>query len=64
MAKSTTTKNQEVVVTLGETGNKQKSNGHESGGKKKSRKEFSDKSLKMGLFHVKQGTPAVKALPK
>jgi hypothetical protein len=32
--------------------------------RKKSRKEFSDKSLKMGLFHVKQGFPAVKALPK
>jgi hypothetical protein len=28
------------------------------------RKEFSNKSLKMGLFLVKQGTPAVKALPK
>jgi hypothetical protein len=63
-AKSEATKNQEVVAASGESGNKQKYNGHESGGKKKSRKEFSDKSLKMGLFHVKQGTPAVKALPK
>jgi hypothetical protein len=27
------------------------------------RKEFSDKSLKMGIFHVKAGTPAAKALP-
>ncbi len=42
--------------------NKCKSNGDEPG--KKSRKEFSDKSLKMGLFHTKKGTPATKALPK
>jgi hypothetical protein len=41
-----------------------KPNGKEQeGGKKKPRKEFSDKSLKMGLFHVKKGTPAAKALP-
>jgi hypothetical protein len=64
MAKSNATKNQEVVAALGEAGNKQKSNRHKSGGKKKLRKEFFDKSLKMGLFHVKQGTPTVKALPK
>ena len=32
-------------------------------GQKKPRKEFSNKSLKLGLFHVKKGTPAVKALP-
>ncbi len=32
-------------------------------GQKKLRKEFSDKSLKMGLFHVKKGAPAEKALP-
>jgi hypothetical protein len=63
-AKSDASKNQEVVAASGEADNKQKSDGHKSGGKKKSRKEFSDKSLKMGLFHVKQGTPAVKALPK
>ncbi len=43
--------------------NKRKSNENEPG-KKKSRKEFSDKSLKMGLFHTKKGTPATKALPK
>ena len=43
---------------------KRKPNGKEQeGGKKKPRKEFSDKSLKMGLFHVKKGTPAAKALP-
>ncbi len=63
-AKSNATKNQEVIATLGEASNKQKSDGQESGGKKISRKEFSDKILKMGLFHVKQGTPAVKALPQ
>jgi hypothetical protein len=34
-----------------------------SKGRKKSRKEFSGKSLKIGLFHVKKGTPASKALP-
>jgi hypothetical protein len=32
-------------------------------GQKKPKKEFLDKSLKMGLFHVKTGTPASKALP-
>lgn len=43
---------------------KRKPNGEEQeNGKKKPRKEFSDKSLKMGLFHVKKGTPAAKALP-
>ena len=42
---------------------KHKPNGEEQDGKKKPRKEFSDKSLKMGLFHVKKGDPAAKALP-
>jgi hypothetical protein len=32
-------------------------------GQKKPREEFSNKSLKMGLFHVKKVTPAVNALP-
>ncbi len=32
-------------------------------GQKKQRKEFSGKSLNMGLFHVKKGTPTAKALP-
>jgi hypothetical protein len=36
----------------------------QEGGKKKSKKKFSDKGLKMGLFHLKKGTPAAKALPK
>jgi hypothetical protein len=42
---------------------KRKPNGKEHDGKKKPRKEFSNKSLKMGIFHVKNGTPASKALP-
>ena len=35
----------------------------QEGGKKKPRKEFSDKSLKMGLFHIKKGIPLAKAMP-
>jgi hypothetical protein len=43
---------------------KRKPNGEEQeGGKKKPGKEFSDKSLKMCLFHIKKETPAAKALP-
>ena len=42
---------------------KLKPNGEEQDGKKKPRKEFSDKSLKMGLFHVKKGALAGKSLP-
>ena len=43
---------------------KRKPNGEEQeGSKKKPRKEFSDKSLKMGLFHIKKGTSAAKAMP-
>ncbi len=60
-ATNTDTKNQEGSTVSGE-GNKRKSVGNEPE-KKKSRKEFSDKSLKMGLFHIKKGTPAAKALP-
>jgi hypothetical protein len=45
-------------------GGKRKSSGEESSGtQKKSRKEFLDKSLKMGIFHVKKDTPAAKAIP-
>jgi hypothetical protein len=35
----------------------------QTAGAKKSRKEFSDNSLKMGLFYIKKGTPTAKALP-
>jgi hypothetical protein len=52
VATNTNTKNQEGAAISGE-GNKRKSDGNEPG-KKKSRKEFSDKSLKMGLFHIKK----------
>jgi hypothetical protein len=47
----------------GNGGNKRKANGEEQQGQKKTKKEFSDRSLKMGLFHVKKGTSASKALP-
>jgi hypothetical protein len=44
-------------------GSKRKLLSNKQEGKKKTKKEFSDKSLKMGLFHLKKGTPAAKALP-
>ncbi len=44
-------------------GYKHKPTGNKQEGKKKQKIEFSDKSLKMGLFHIKKGTPAAKALP-
>jgi hypothetical protein len=44
-------------------GGKRKTNGKEQQGQKNPKKGFSDRSLKMGLFHVKKGTPALKALP-
>jgi hypothetical protein len=47
----------------GNGGGKCKANGKEQQVQKKPKKEFSDRSLKMGLFHVKKGTPALKALP-
>ncbi len=47
-------------------GGKRKTNGEEPAvvaGNKKPRKEFSNKSLKMGIFNVKAATLAAKALP-
>jgi hypothetical protein len=44
-------------------GSKQKLYDNKRQGQKKTRKEFSDKSLKMGLFYIKKGTPTAKALP-
>ena len=47
-------------------GGKRKGNGkaeQQAEGQKKKR-NTSDKSLKMGLFHLKKGTPATKALPE
>jgi hypothetical protein len=61
VATNTNAKNQEGATVSGE-GNKCKSDGDEPG-KRKSRKEFSDKSLKMGLFHIRKGAPVAKALP-
>ena len=58
-SKKTTT----IQQADGNGGGKCKPNGKEQQGQKKPRKEFSDKSLKMGLFHVKKGAPASKALP-
>ena len=43
-------------------GGKRKSDATDPGTKKKKR-ETSDKSLQMGLFHVKNGTPVAKGLP-
>jgi hypothetical protein len=47
----------------GNSGGKRRPNGKEQQGQKKPRKEFSDKSLKMSLFHIKKGTPASKHCP-
>ena len=63
-----------IPATINEqdTTGKQPAAGNEGGGKRKSeggdsqqkkRRETSDKSLAMGIFHVKKGTPASKALP-
>jgi hypothetical protein len=43
------------------------SNGKKNGNepkKKKQKREASDKSLKLGIFHIKQGINALSALPK
>jgi hypothetical protein len=59
--------NPTVQPTTSKEGRKRKTNSDEPAvvvpGNKKPRKEFSDKSLKMGIFHVKAGTPVAKALP-
>jgi hypothetical protein len=59
--------NPTVQPTTSKEGGKRKTNGDEPAvvvpGNKKPRKEFSDKSLKMDIFHVKAGTPVAKALP-
>ncbi len=48
--------------TVPDKGGKRKSDATNPGSKKKKRETY-DKSLKMGLFHVKKGTPVAKALP-
>jgi hypothetical protein len=58
--------NPTAQLATSKEGGKRKTNSKEpavAAGNKKPRKEFSDKSLKMGIFHVKAGTPAAKALP-
>ena len=47
--------------TAGTEGGKRKSDGADNQMRKK--RETSDKSLTMGIFHVKKGTPVLKALP-
>jgi hypothetical protein len=47
----------------GTGGEKREPNSKEQQGQKKPKKEFLDRSLKMGLFHVKKGTHASKAVP-
>jgi hypothetical protein len=50
--------------TTSNEGGKRKMNSQEQpADQKKPRKELSDKSLKMGIFHIKKVTPAAKALP-
>ena len=46
-----------------ESGKRKPSTEEASGMHKKQRKEFSDKSLKMGIFHIKKDAPAAKAIP-
>jgi hypothetical protein len=61
--KTDNTKKGAATLPAKGTGNKRKPTGNEQEGKKKQKKEFSDKSLKMGIFHIKKGTPTAKALP-
>jgi hypothetical protein len=47
---------------LNENG-KRKTEGNDSSGKERTKKKINKKSLTMGLFHVKKGTPVSNALP-
>jgi hypothetical protein len=58
---ATKSKVYQISTTLNK-GGEHKANGKEPG-LKRLKKEFSDKSLKMGLFHIKKRTPATKAFP-
>jgi len=51
------------ISTAANEGGKRKLHGGDDPGNKKPRKEFSDRSLKMGLFHIRKGTPPNKAFP-
>jgi hypothetical protein len=51
------------ISTAANEGGRHKLHGSNDPGAKKPRKEFSDSSLKMGLFHTRKGTPPNKAFP-
>ena len=51
------------ISTAANEGGRRKLPGGDDPGNKKPRKEFSDRSLKMGLFHIRKGTPPNKAYP-
>jgi hypothetical protein len=55
---------QPTVLNEGGGGKRKLSSDKQEGGKEQPKKEFSNKGCKMGLFHLKKGTPAAKALPK
>jgi hypothetical protein len=55
---------QPTVSNKGRGGKPKLSGDDQEGGKKKPKKEFSAKGLKMGLLYLKKGTPAAKALPE
>jgi hypothetical protein len=62
LAPSTTDQKMDAKTATATKGGKRKSDGTDPALKKKKR-ETSDKSLTMGIFHVKKGTPVSKALP-
>jgi hypothetical protein len=51
------------ISTAANEGGRRKLPGGDDPGNKKPRKEFSDRSLKMGLFHIRKGIPPNKAYP-
>jgi hypothetical protein len=55
---------QPTISNKGGGGKCKPSGDKQKGGKKKPKNEFSNKGLRMGLYHLKKGTPAAKALPK
>ena len=51
------------ISTTANEGGRHKLHGSNDPGAKKPRKEFLDRSLKVGLFHIRKGTPHNKAFP-
>jgi hypothetical protein len=51
------------ISTTANEGGRHKLHGSNDPGAKKPRKEFLDRSLKVGLFHIRKGTPHDKAFP-